>query len=165
MKEIEWLREHYPAQGTACLEEFNKHFGVNYTVHMIQHRVQKHKIRCNFDGKFHKKQVPYNVLEIGTIKNFAGINYIKVAMPNEWEALARYNYKKAYGVNLNRNDIILHLDGNVTNDSHENLIKIDRKILARLNKNGFITSNAELTKLGVNLLTLQEQLKEKTNGI
>lgn len=98
--------------------------------------------------RFVKGQKPANTLPIGTITKHRDFNLIKTG-DTEWTIHARYVYEQTHNCKLDKDDKILHLDGNKYNDEPNNLIKVNSKILARLNKQGFITSDADLTKVAV----------------
>ena len=115
-------------------------------------------------GLWKRKLPPLNKCEVGTIRKLHNGNYIKIANPSEWQLYSRYVYEKAHDIELPDDLLVLHLDGNIYNDSIENLVPIDRKTLLRMNQKRYCTNDAELTKLGLNIVLLKQMMRDKQGG-
>ena len=102
-----------------------------------------------------------------TITN-QGYVYIKVkneACKNDnYMSEARYVYEKYYG-QIPKGYWIYHLDGNVSNNSIDNLIALERGIVASLNITGLKSTDKELTKLGIDILKINRKIKERKRWI
>ena len=98
-----------------------------------------------------------------TINN-QGYVYIKIkneARKNDnYISEARYVYEKHYG-EIPKGYWIYHLDGNVSNNNIDNLMALDRKIVASLNITGLKSTDKDLTKLGIDILKINRKIKEK----
>ena len=69
-------------------------------------------------------------------------------------------YEKYYG-EIPKGYWIYHLDGNVSNNSIDNLIALERSIVASLNITGLKSTDKELTKLGIDILKINRKVKER----
>lgn len=67
-------------------------------------------------------------------KNATPYIYIKIKDPDVWITKHRYLYEKYNNVKLTSNDIVTFLDGDTFNFSKNNLVLIDKKINAGLNR-------------------------------
>lgn len=114
--------------------------------------------------RFKKGDLPKNTKPIGSEYVCRGFVMVKVAMPNVWKSKSRYVYEQTHKCELQKSDVILHLDGNSLNCEADNLIKVNNIILARLNKQGLIFNNAELTKSAVYREQLLQKIKEIEGG-
>lgn len=104
--------------------------------------------------------------EVGTISrkiNHTYGNMIKVAQPNEWVAYSRYVYEKETGTKLGEKDRVLHLNGNKFDDRFENLVVVNDAILIRLNRQGLISKDGDLTRVAVTKEMLLQKIKELEN--
>lgn len=90
--------------------------------------------------------------------------YVKVDEPEIWVSRARHIYEKYHEIKLSEKDKILHLDGDASNDNPENLIVVNNKILARLNKKKLIFSDGELTRSAVYQQMILQTIKEIEDG-
>ena len=102
-----------------------------------------------------------------TINN-QGYVYIKVkndACKNDnYVSEARYVYEKHCG-KIPKGYWIYHLDGNVSNNSIDNLVALERGIVASLNITGLNSTDKELTKLGIDILKINRKIKERKRWI
>lgn len=85
-------------------------------------------------------------VEIGTIvKRGRGGNYIKVAEGTKgWIPLSKYFFG-----DISPNEMIVHLDGDKSNDDINNLMVISRKTAARLTGCNMWSENPEITKTAI----------------
>ena len=90
----------------------------------------KKGIHLSIKTEFKKGQVGINHKEVGTItkrkdKNKTIRAWIKVAEPNKWMELYRFNWIKA-GKQFTKNHCIHHIDFNSENDDITNLVSLSR---------------------------------------
>lgn len=86
---------------------------------------------------------------------------IKVKVGNKkWVEKSRYIYEKYYG-EIPKGYWIYHLDGNVSNNSIDNLIALERSIVVSLNITGLKSIDKDLTKLGIDILKINRKIKER----
>lgn len=168
----------------------NQKFNINLTESQIKGYKANHKINSGLTGRFQKGCVPLNKgkkmsveqyeLCKGTMfkKGNRSVNYrpvgservnvdgyveIKVADPNKWRLKHRVVYEKVFG-KIQRGYVLLFLDGNKLNLKIENLGLVTRNELARLNQKHLIFEDAERTKASINLIRLENLIREKKKG-
>lgn len=111
---------------------------------------------------FKKGQTPYNAVPVGTeVVNCEGYRTRKVAEPNEWVYVHRFNWEKANGPIPERMCVIF-ADGNKLNCDISNLRLLTRKELGTMNKNGLCTHDSELTDVGLTIARLKIAMRGKT---
>lgn len=118
---------------------------------------------------FKPGRVPQNTDPIGTEKNVDGYVWVKVndiqnaKKSVNWVQKHRLVYEASYGP-IPKNHAVIFLDGDTRNFDPSNLRAVSRGTLARLNQNGLIYKNAELTKVGVNIAKLISKMAEAKKG-
>ncbi|UNM96751.1 HNH endonuclease [Ignatzschineria rhizosphaerae] len=177
-EEIEFLKNNQSKMTRKELtEKFNQHFKKNRTVTAIRGfckrkgflrpkstwyfpaghiPVNKGSVGLTGanSGSFKKGNRPHNTLEVGAvIKREDGYLYIKVAEPNHWRPKHYLIWEESNPPVL-ADEAILFMDNNRENLSLDNLMKITKGELARMNKKGFSTLPKELKKQAVYLTRL-----------
>lgn len=167
--------------GYKDVQLFLKSQGVELTLVQVKSYLSRCKIRLGTYGYFKKGSVPANkgkkmpleiyekvaktmfrpgnqpknILPVGTERvSKDGYIEIKVANPNKWMSKARYIWEQHTGEPLKRNETVIFLDGDKLNLKIDNLAKVTRSQLARLNQNHLIYNNQELTRVGITLAKL-----------
>lgn len=121
----------------------------------------------NIGGKetqFKKGNIPHNYKLVGS-ERIAKDGYIeiKVADPNVWIAKHRHIWEQHNGPTP-KGHIIIFGDGNNRNFNIDNLICVSREQQLRLNQYGLIKNNADLTKVGINIVNLKKKINERKEG-
>lgn len=95
---------------------------------------------------------------LGTItKRKRGANYIKVNKGTDgWIPLSHHILGKP-----RRGESVVHLDGDKSNDSPNNLVMVSRKVSARMTANRFWSENATITKTAIKCCELEQVLAEQ----
>lgn len=160
--ENEWLEKVYPTTGareTYALfqQKFNRCPGwEGFKSHLkdlnLKVTKQRWKIACLNNGE--RSNVP-----VGTIVTRGrGENWIKVSAGTKgWIPLKRHIVG-----DVNKGEMIVHLDGDKANDSPKNLVVIDMKTSARLTGCNMWSDNAEITRTAIiwsNLVDALEDVK------
>ena len=110
---------------------------------------------------FKKGNIPANHRQVGEERlDVDGYIKVKIGEPNKWEYKHRIIYEKAYG-EIPKGCKIMFADGNKTNFNLDNLLLVTNSEMARLNQNGLIKDNADLTKAGLNLTKLMNEMYKK----
>lgn len=110
---------------------------------------------------FKKGNVPGNHREVGSERiNVEGYIEVKIAEPSKWDYKHRIVYEEAYG-KIPKGCKIIFADSNKLNCNLDNLLLVTCSELARLNQNGLIKDNADLTKAGLNLTKLMNEMYKK----
>lgn len=140
----------------------NKKFKEKYT----RLSLQKYLIRNKIPYKYKNENKSHNMskLPIGTeyVKG-DGMILVKIAR-NKWEYKQRLIYMQHYGVELTEEDYIIFLDNDRTNFDINNLQLVSRRVSAILSNQQLKSSNADVTKLGIDTAKLIIKIKEKKNG-
>ena len=160
-EEDEWILKNYPALGAKiAFSEFQKVFGNRHTLESFKSRRRDLKIHvteerwreaCLNNGQ--RSNVP-----VGTIvKRGRGENWIKVSDGTKgWIPLKQHLVgKQPEGMG------IVHLDGNKSNDSIDNLAVINRKVSARMSHNKFWSENAVITATAIKCCELESLLNDE----
>ena len=116
---------------------------------------------------FKQGSIPANTMPIGTEKMLTdGYIWIKVndlpkvKKQENWIQKHRVVYEKHYG-KIPEGHVVIFLDRNRENFDPENLAAIKRSELARLNKEGLIYDDSNLTKVGIGIVRLSSKILER----
>jgi len=110
---------------------------------------------------FRKGNRPHNTQPVGTrVKTTDGYWKIKVAEPNKWQLLSRYEWERIHGEKLKPDELVLFLDHNPDNFSPDNLVKLTRAELARLNQDNLRGADKDLNMAAVNIARLKTRAKD-----
>ncbi|MBF7019236.1 HNH endonuclease [Staphylococcus sp. 18_1_E_LY] len=187
-EEKEFLKQN--VEGTPIHEltkMFNAEFNTDLRYEQVRGTVKRMKLRCGVTTQFKKGHITWNkgvpiynkkcektqfkkghvpktYLPVGAVRiNKDGYKMIKVSdeggYSDRWKLKHRVmwereNGKIPHGYNL------MFLDGNKLNDSMDNLILIKRCELSRLNKQKLIKDDPEFTKVGVNIVRIQQKVHD-----
>jgi hypothetical protein len=182
-KEIKFLEKKLPGRSfieTAKL--FNKHFGLRLRYSQIRAACHNRGITNGLDYRFQAGGEPWNKglkgwSALGTKKtrfkpgnrptnykpvgteriNPDGYVEVKIADPNKWMGKHRIIWENANGP-VPKGHVIIFADGNRMNITLGNLLRVSRKELAVMNKNGLIYENAEFTKTGKLIADIKIQI-------
>ena len=95
---------------------------------------------------FKKGNVPANYRPVGSERiNVDGYIEIKTADPNIWELKHRVVYAQHFG-ELKKGDAIIMLNGDKTDLRPENLMKVTKSELARINQNKLHSEDTEISR-------------------
>lgn len=129
------------------VKEFNKKFNTNITIKQIRNYKSRYKLHS---GLIYRGGKPAHV-SIGTqYLTTSGTPMIKISNNKrnpklQWMTRARYIYKKHNG-KIPNNYVILHLDGNKSNDTIDNLMAIPKSYFDYLRVRGLIFKDKETNK-------------------
>lgn len=141
----------------------NKEFNENYTRLELQKYLVRNKIPYKYTNK--NKVHSMSKLPIGTeYTKPDGMVLVKIAR-NKWEYKQRLIYMKYYNVKLTDNDYVIFLDNDRTNFDINNLECVSRRTASILSNQQLKSSNADITKLGIDVAHLIIKAKEIGNEI
>ena len=110
--------------------------------------------RCA-ETQFKKGNVPHNHKSVGTERvTKEGYVEVKVAEPNKWRGKHVVVWESLHGPRP-RGYKIIFADGNRRNFDPENLLLVSSAELVRMNQNGWVFDDAELTKTGAAIAKLK----------
>ena len=114
------------------------------------------------DKMFQKGHRPQNYRVLGSERLLEG-KYIlvKVAEPDVWKMKQRVVWEQATGEKLTNDERIVFLDSDTLNCDIDNLAKVTRSQLIRLNQNYLHSTIPELTKVGITFAKLIEAKHKK----
>lgn len=189
---VEFLLEFIPGHTEAEIRQaFDERFGIVLTEANIGNFKHKHKIKSGTCGgrfqkgqkahnkgqkvskevyekmapnMFKKGQMPHNHKPVGSERiSVDGYVEVKTKEPKTWRLKQRVLYEQYHGVKLEKSDVVLFLDGNRQNFSKDNLVKLTRTELARLNQDVKLRDNPEMNLTAVMIAKLKSKMGEK-NG-
>ncbi|NLL20010.1 MAG: HNH endonuclease [Clostridia bacterium] len=175
-EQLEYLRE-LSTQGLFNAEItrlFNEKFGTNKTENAIQNIRTKYGIKTSARNHWGKGHTPWNKgmkgwqapgtertqfkkgnrpqtwVPVGSeTVDSDGYLKVKVADPNKWEYKHRLIWEKHHVRPIPPGHAVIFGDGNNRNFDPKNLLLVSRAQLARMNKNGLIKNDANLTRTGI----------------
>ena len=161
---IEYLRKISDGRlNKEITEMFNKKFNDDRTDLAIRSIRSRHGIMNNICTTWKKGIKPINYREVGAEKKLPdGYTVIKVADPDIWRLKQRHIWEKHYG-KLKNDEVVLFLDNDKTNFEIENLYKITRFELLKMNHSKYHTEIPELTKAGIATVKIKNRLEEMDN--
>lgn len=157
----------------------NARFGTSLMPSQIKSCRGNRKISSGLTGRFQKGLIPHNKgKKMGTRGRMAetqfkkghrpqtyrpvgstricskdGYIYIKTADPNVWRMKHVLEWEKHNG-KVPEGHCVIFADQNKLNCDIDNLLLVSRAQLARMNKNGLISQDPELTRMGVTVSEL-----------
>ncbi len=180
----EFIRNYYVGVGHQGMADMlNKVFGTNYTKGQMKAIYARFKLnsgrtgrfpkgnkpvtaikkgqRLSPDTEFFKGQIPHNYKSIGTeILRADGYVWVKIADPNKWRQKHVLIWEAANGPKPDKH-VVLFGDGNRQNFELDNLILVSQKQLVRLNQKHLIQNDAELTRTGIIIADISNQIGER----
>jgi hypothetical protein len=186
---VEFLLEFIPGHTEAEIRQaFDEQFGIVLTEANIGNFKHKHKIKSGTCGgrfqkgqeahnkgkkmppeiyerckgtMFKKGQPPVNYRPVGSERiDSEGYTMVKVADPSKWRFKQRVLYEQYHGVKLEKSDVVIFLDGNRQNFAEDNLVKLTRAELARLNQDVKLRDNPEMNLTAVMITKLKCKMGE-----
>lgn len=116
------------------------------------------------ETQFKKGHIPVNHRQVGSERvNVDGYTEIKVAEPNKWRLKHNVIWEQHNGP-IPKGSCVLFGDANKQNLDINNLILVSRKQLVRLNQNGSIQNDVELTKTGIMIADVISKIGERKKG-
>ena len=121
------------------------------------------EVREKVKGSWFKKgDKPSNYKPVGSTRiGSDGYRYIKIANPDKWIPYHRILWEKAHGEKLKDDEAVIFADGDKSNFDIDNLVKINKGNLLFLNNKGLIFEDKELTKAGVVVSKLNEEISKR----
>ena len=112
---------------------------------------------------FKKGNVPVNHKPVGTEEYRPGTGYVfvKVAEPNKWRLKQRVLWEEYYNEKLTNNDVIVFIDNNTRNFEIDNLCKLTRSELVRLNQDHYRCEDPEINKAAINIAKIRAKMGNK----
>lgn len=184
-KEVrDYINQNYCGVGPMEMaERLNEMFGTQYSKSQMKSFYANNKLNSGLDGRFVKGLVPankgkhtgggpeetrfdighkpYNTLPVGTrVKKSDGYWAVKTAEPNVWEQIHRRIWEGHNG-KIPPGHVVIFGDGNKDNLDVNNLILVTKKQLVRMNQNGLIRSDIELTKTGIIMADMITKIAER----
>ena len=185
----EFINCHYIGTGHETMAKLvNEAFGTNYTKEQIKGYYARHKLDSGLTGRFIKGQeswnkgkpktwvggeetqfkkghIPANHRQVGSERvNVDGYAEIKVAEPNKWRLKHNVIWEQHHGP-IPKSHCVIFGDGDKQNLDINNLILVSRKQLVRLNQNGLIQNDIELTKTGIIIADVMSKVGERRKGV
>lgn len=162
----EWLKKNYPKLGAKkAAQEFNKVFPVGRSKQTIV--TQAFKLGIKVD-----KDVAASLQKSGSEKRPIGSSVIrysqkgrnKPARATTWIKLSTGEWvRESYAAfeKVEKNQRVIHLDGNSVNNSKDNLELIDMKTLSKMTAYKMWSEDATITKTGIMTVQLENLLERK----
>lgn len=154
---INFLLENYKGISTKELTKlFNLEFNLNFTERQVLNFKSKRKLKSGYDrSNWDPRHKP-----VGTETLIAnGYIMVKTAEPNQWEYKHKLVWEKSNGP-VPDNHFLIFLDNNQQNCALENLAVVDAGTHGHMFKNGYYTTDGELTKSAIAVSKLLSKIKE-----
>lgn len=146
---------------------FNEEFGTNQTyVAITSIRCDKGIILNNKAAKVKRgNKGSDKSLPLGSESTICGKVLIKVEEPDVWKLKQRVIWENYYNTELQPNELIIFLDNNNKNFNINNLALVDRREHLALNKSNYRTENRDLTSVGINMVRIDNKIRDLRDGI
>lgn len=190
-EKIDFLRNN--VKGISLKEltkKFNQNFNCSISEEIIARMKRKLNLTSGVNTRFKKGQTSWNkgrkmsaeqyekckktMFKKGNLSNarpigderidIDGYTYIKVKQPNKWVLKHRYLYEQKYG-EIPKGYNLIFADGNRQNLNLDNLILVSNAQLFIINQKGLYKKNKELTKSGVTVSKVLEQVNKRKKDI
>ena len=190
---VKFMMEFIPGHTEAEIRQaFDERFGIVLTEANIGNFKYKYKIKSGTHGgrfskghtpfnkgkkmpseiyerckgtMFKNGQMPHNHKPVGSERiNVDGYVEVKTKESKRWRLKQRVLYEQYHGVKLEKNDVVLFLDGNRQNFEISNLVKMTRAELARYNQDHFYGDDSDINRCAVGIAKLKTKVGELKNG-
>lgn len=182
-EQIAYLKRHETIERRWLAISFNNHFGTALTIEQVKAACTRHGLKTGRTGRFEPGNLPYNTgtkglkkgsstsfkpgqmphnhQPVGTevVDNKDGYTKVKIGEPKTWRHKHLLVWEEHNGP-LPKGKVVIFGDGNKRNFDPANLIAIDRRNLAYLNRNKLIKPDVELTKTAVNIAKVAAKVSE-----
>lgn len=170
---IEFLKKVAPNTLTEKIkEELNAKYNAELTLSAVRSAMKKFNVKNGLstrDKSGVKKMRKLNVrkpssIPIGAIRYRSAYKVLMIKTEKEngeikWEQYHRYIWKKHHG-EIPEDHVIIFADGNIENVKIENLLCITKSELMKLTLNDMIDKNAELTRTNLNIIKLENKIRD-----
>ncbi|WP_307222370.1 HNH endonuclease [Pectinatus haikarae] len=113
-------------------------------------------------GMFEKGNKPYNYMPVGSERvNGDGYVDIKIADPNKWKQKHIIIWEKAHKRKKPAGHVIIFADKNCFNFDIDNLLLVPCREFLKMNRQGLIKNDTELTKTGLLIARLQNKVQDR----
>ncbi|MCZ4246644.1 HNH endonuclease signature motif containing protein [Bacillus amyloliquefaciens] len=188
-EQFEFIKKHVKGRSNAeLLKLFNEHFNLNLSRSQIAAFKKNNGLRSGVDSRFKPGCTPFNKGEKGLYcggketqfkKGKRPLNYrpvgserisvdgyieVKIADPGKWRMKHLVLWEKANGP-VPKGHCLLFLDGNKLNVTLDNLQLITRSQLVRMNQNGLISTDAEITRTGTVIAQILSKIGERKRKV
>lgn len=109
---------------------------------------------------FRRGMMPHNTVPVGTEVATKGWVKVKVAEPDVWRNKSELVWQAA-GKTLDKGFLLIHIDGDFTNNNLDNLFPIRRADLLQLNRKGFSTAPQEVRMSMIAAARLNTETKRR----
>ena len=162
----EWLIKNYPKLGAKkTTEEFNKIFLVGRSKQTIITQAFKLGIKVDKDVAASMQKAGSEKRPIGSLAiRYSKKDKNKPARATTWVKLNTGEWVRESYVafqKVDRNQRVIHLDGNTLNNSKNNLELIDMRTLSKMTTYNMWSENATITKTGIMVVQLENLLERK----
>lgn len=186
-----FIYDNYKGTGHQVMADLlNKTFFTNYTKEQMKSYYARHKLNSGLNGQFIRGQKawnkglkgymkanktsfkkghkPHNRVPIGTerVDSKDGYIYVKIQdghRNKNWKQKHIIIWEQ-YNGPVPKGHVIIFGDGNNRNFGINNLICVSRVQLARLNQNGLIQKDADLTRTGIIIADMISKISERKKG-
>ena len=188
-EEKEYLKEITPGRHyKEILALMNEKFDRPFRMEQIKGAIARYKLNTGFTGRYEKGHIPFNKGKKGVCpkecertwfkKGETPINHrpvgservdvdgyilVKVEEPSVWRLKHRVVWEKVNGP-IPKNHVVIFLDGDKSNVNIDNLALVSRSELLIANQRKLLKSNAELSKVGINIAKVQSKINKRKRG-
>ncbi len=187
-KEEQFIFDNHKGTGHQAMADMvNATFGTSYTKEQIKSFYARNKLDSGLTGRFKKGHEPWNKGRQKDWKGGEDTQFKKGNKPHNWVPIGSERITKDGYVQIKIQDgqlqknwrgkhiliwekingplpkghAIIFGDGDKRNFEIDNLICVSRSQLARLNQNGLIQNDAELTKMGIVVADVITKISER----
>lgn len=156
-EQIKWMIDNCNMNRRIMAEQFNELFGRKVHQNVISRKLSRLGLT-----KIQKHKSPKSVVMPELTEKLHGNGHLLIKFKGRWINKSRYTYEQHHGIKLTNNDVIIHLDGDKTNDHIDNLKLSNRRVVAKLLKMGF-SDNVKRTAVAIAELELKIKDIENDN--
>jgi hypothetical protein len=185
----EFINKNYIGKGYKTMTILvNNTFDTNYTDGQIKGYYARNKLDSGLTGRYTKGHVPFtkgkkkywlggeetqfkkgnvpvNHKPVGSERvSVDGYTEIKVAEPNKWK-MKHVVIWEEYNGKIPKSNCVIFGDGDKQNIDISNLMLVSRKQLVRLNQNGLIQGDIELTRTGIIIADVMSKIGERRKSV
>lgn len=132
---------------SAIIDDLNEKFGTSFSIHALISARTTYRL-C----EYRNSPRPTHARPIGSEQIKKGYIRVKVAQPDVWKFKHVFIWEKAHNDTVNRYETVVFLDGNNRNFSIDNLYKLTRREILRMNSKGLFSHDPEETLLHIALI-------------
>src|SRR5574344_209785 len=145
---------------SAIIDDLNNKFGTSFSIHALISARTTYRL-----SEYRNSPRPSRARLIGSEQIKKGYIRVKVAQPDVWKFKHVMIWEQAHNETVKKYETVVFLDGNNRNFSVDNLYKLTRREILRMNSKGLFSHDPQETMVHIALVKQRIALIDKAKKL